>query len=478
MAAAAAAHAWPTTRWPLARRDSPSPPPEPGSLARSQPVPGVRSGAAQAATQTLPLWRQPDFATLWLGQAVSGLGSQVTAVALPLTAALALGASPAQIGLLTAARSAPYVLVSLFAGVWVDRLRRRPILLATNLALAATVGSIPVAAAFGLLRLEQLYVVGFLLGALTVFFQLAYPAFLRSLVGRQHLVEANSAGQASGAAVSVVGPGVGGWLVQALGAPAAMLADAVSYLVAFVCVGLVRAPEAAPAAPHRRRVWQEIGEGMRFVLAEPLLRALSLTALAWNVFGIASDVIELRYMATELALAPAVIGALGVAGSLGALAGSLLASSLARRYGVGPVLLAAQGIVVAAEACWLLIPRAAGVSPSATVAIALFGAVRAAGGLAFAVVLANGAALGQALVPNALQGRVTGCLQFIAVSSAPFGALAGGLLAERLGLRAGLAVVVAGFVVTTLMRVFSPVRHARHLSVQTASASYGVLTAA
>jgi MFS family permease len=423
------------------------------------------SGAVHPAVQTPPLWRQPDFAKLWLGQSVSGLGSQVTAVALPLTAVLALGASPAQMGVLRAAQSTPYMLLSLFAGVWADRLRRRPILLATNLALAATVGSIPLAAALGLLRLEQLYVVGFLLGALSICFQLAYPAFRASLVGRGRLVEANSAGQATGAAVSVVGPGLGGWFVQALGAPLAMLADAVSYLVAFVSVGLIRAPEPAPAVAHRRRLWQEIGEGLRFVLADPVLRALSLTALAWNVFGIVGDVIELPYMANELALAPAVIGALGVAQSLGALVGSLLASGLTRRYGAGPVLLAAQGIFVVTAAGWLLIPQAAGAFPAAVVAVPFFGAARAAGGLAFAIVLANGAALGQALVPNAMQGRVGGCLTFIAVSTVPFGALAGGVLAERIGLRAGIAVVVVGLAVTTLMRVCSPVRHVRQLAM-------------
>jgi MFS family permease len=228
-------------------------------------------------------------------------------------------------------------------------------------------------------------------------------------------------------------------------------------------VGLIRAPEQAPAATHRRRLWREVGEGIHFVLADPLLRALRLTALAWNVFGIATDVIALPCMATELALAPAVIGALGVAWSAGGLVGSLLAGRLARRYGVGPALLAAQGVVVAAWACWLLIPPAVGASAAAGVAVVLFATVRAVSGLAFAVMVANGAALGQGLVPNAMQGRVNGCLQFLSASTVPFGALAAGQLAERIGLRASIIVVVVGFAATTLLRVFSPVRHARRI---------------
>ena len=409
-----------------------------------------------------PLWRQPDFATLWLGQSVSSLGSRVTLFALPLTAVLELGASPAQLGALQAIQTAPFLLLSLFAGVWVDRLRRRPILLATNLALAATVGSIPLAAALGVLRLEQLYAAGFLLGALTVVFQLAYPAFVRTLVGPERLVDANGAGRASAAAASVLGPGLAGWLVQAFGPPMALLADAISYAFAFACIGLVRAPEPPSAAPTGQRLWREMGDALHFVLAQPVLRALSLGGLAWNLFGSASDVVYLPYLARDVALTPLMIGTMGVTLSVGGLAGALLASRLAARMGVGPALLAAQALTSIAWVGWLLLPPGAGASPTLAF-IAFFGAIRLTGGFGFAALVATSSALQQALIPNAMQGRVAGSLVFIYASTVPLGALAAGLLAQRLGLRAAVAIIVAGFIATTLTQILSPVRHTRHL---------------
>ena len=196
-----------------------------------------------------PLWRHADFLKLWLGSTVSAVGSQVTALALPFTALLTLDARPMEMGLLAAAGSSPYLLVALLAGAWVDRLRRRPILLVCDVGRAALVGSVPAAALGGWLGMEQLYAVAFLAGVLSVFRDVAGTAYLPSVVARERLVEANALMTASSSAAGLAGPGLAGWLTQAVGPAMAMALDAVSFLPAAAGVALIRTPE-RPAAPR------------------------------------------------------------------------------------------------------------------------------------------------------------------------------------------------------------------------------------
>jgi MFS family permease len=222
------------------------------------------------------LWRHPDFLRFWTGETLSLFGSQVTVLALPLTAVLTLRATPVQMGVLDAALFAPFLVVTLFAGVWVDRVRRRPILIATNLCQAVVPASIPLFTSLRILQMGVLYAAGFLLGSLRVPFQLAYQAYLPALVDSEEVLEGNSKLQMSASAAQVAGPGLAGVIVQALGAPIALLVDAASFLISAVGVASIRRPEHKPEShPHERGLSRAIGEGMRLMLGDAYLRALA-----------------------------------------------------------------------------------------------------------------------------------------------------------------------------------------------------------
>jgi hypothetical protein len=222
---------------------------------------------------TSGLWRNAEFRKLWAGRTISAFGSQITVLALPLTAVLTLGASAAQMGVLLAVQFAPVLVLGLVTGVWVDRLPRRPLLIAADLGQALLLGAVPLAAALGLMRIEYLYAVGFLKGGLEVLGQVAAGAYLPAVVGHAGLAEANGRLAMSRSVAGVVGPGLGGALVQLVTAPVALVADALSFVVSAAFLGWVRSAEAAPPAAGRRGTWAEMGEGLRFVLGHPLLRA-------------------------------------------------------------------------------------------------------------------------------------------------------------------------------------------------------------
>ncbi len=284
------------------------------------------------------LWARPDFLKLWAGQTVSQVGSQVTALALPLLA-VTLGATPTQMGALIAIETVPFLALSLLAGMWIDRLRRRPILIATDLGRAALLASLPVAALLGRLGLPQIYLVAVGVGTLTVFFDLAYQAYLPVLVGRAHLVEGNSKLELSRAAAQIAGPGLAGVLVQLLAAPRTIALDALSFLLSACCLRAIEAPEAVPVAA-RRGGRAEIGEGLRFVLGEPYLRAIVGCSATLNGFAFLQAAVYLLRATRELALPPGAIGLVSAAGGVGALVGAFASPHLVRRYGLGRTLIA------------------------------------------------------------------------------------------------------------------------------------------
>ena len=223
------------------------------------------------------LLRHPDFRRLWVAQTVSVVGSQLTSVALPLTAVLTLRATPLEMGLLGAAANMPILLGGLFAGVWVDRLRRRPILIVADLGQGLLLATIPLAAFLGLLRIEMLYAIAILVGTLKLFFDVAVTSYLPVLVRREELAEGNSKIQLSYSAADVTGPGVAGGLVQLIGAPFVLLLDTLSFLVSAAFLRRIRSPEPTPIQVDRQTVWREIGDGLRLLWKEPVLRAMTLT---------------------------------------------------------------------------------------------------------------------------------------------------------------------------------------------------------
>src|ERR671931_2484054 len=247
------------------------------------------------------LWRDADFMRLWTAESVSRRGSQVSLLALPLVAITVLHASTFEGGLLSTAEFAPFILVGLPAGVWVDRLRRRPVLIAGDLGRALALASIPVAYWLDVLSIGQLYAVGFVTGVLTVFFDVAYQSYLPSLVEPEQLIEGNAKLEISNSGASIAGPGLAGGLIQLVTAPLAVLADAISFLASAVFVGAIRRREPPPAGDQDRArarggMRREIAEGLRYVLGHRLLRWIAVTTASANLFSSMITAILVLYL--------------------------------------------------------------------------------------------------------------------------------------------------------------------------------------
>jgi MFS family permease len=383
------------------------------------------------------LWRHPDFLKLWAGQTISLIGTQVTLLALPLTAALVLGATPFEVGVLGAVGSAPYLLFGLLAGVWVDRLSRRPVMIGADIGRAVLLASIPAAALMGLLRLEHLYAVAFGVGVLSLFFRVAYGAFLPSVVRRQDLPEGNARMALSEAVARVAGPGLGGGLVQLLTAPLAIVVDAVSFVGSALCLARIRAPETPPTPRSEAgNVWNEAGEGLWLVARDPYLRPL-IGVLAVGNLGdglLFSSGVHVLYTTRDLRIEPAMLGGVLSAVGFGGLAGAALSGPVTRRLGMGAALLLGVGLWGCGYSAMAVIHG------SPLVAAILLALVLAAVGTVNPIAGVNAVSLLQAITPPSVLGRVTATGQFVAWSAITLGALAGGALAGLIGLRATVAV--------------------------------------
>lgn len=403
----------------------------------------------------MALWKNPDFIRLWAGRSVSNLGNWITGIALPLTAVLVLSATPAQMSILSALNGSAVLLFGLVAGVWVDRLRRRPILIATDLGRALLIGTIPAAALLGVLHITQLYIVTALVGILTVFFNAADASFLPSLVQPQELVEGNSKLGISDSLAEIVGPALGGALVQAFSAPLAIVIDALTFLWSALCLARIRTPEPRISAKQRRNAWAESVEGLHFVLKNPPLRALAISAGLFNFFGMFIGTLYAFYVVRELGAAPIILGLLTAAGGLSALVGAVVAERVIRRTGLGltaGAALAIYGLV------GLLLPLAHG--PVVVVIMLLFTS-QLVGDIAISIHLIAELSLRQTLVPHHLLGRVNASFQFLTLGIAPFGALLAGVIAAVAGVRLTLLIGVLGVILAGLALLFSPVRGIR-----------------
>ena len=318
---------------------------------------------------TPSLWRHDDFLKLWVGQTISELGSVVTRTAVPLVALLVLGAGPNEMAGIVVAGSLAVLLVGFFAGAWVDRVRRRPVLIASDVVRALLLLSIPAAFVAGVLRIEQLYVVVFLVGCLGAFFSAAYPAYVPSLIGVDRVVEGNSKLATSSSLAEIGGPGLGGALVQAFSAPFAILIDALSFVVSAISVALIRAPE--PNRPRRTTttpITTEILEGLRLVRSHPILVPLTLRSVIAHIAGSFYGVLYTIYLVDELQLTPFLLGVVISAGGVGALVGSLVASRVIARLGIGPALIWSA---LGASAIGVLTPLAGGPLLRATLMVVL-----------------------------------------------------------------------------------------------------------
>jgi MFS family permease len=416
------------------------------------------------------LWRHPEFLKLWSGRAVSGFGSQVSRLALPLTAANVLAATPAQMGLLQAAGTAPALILGLFAGVWIDRVRRRPLLVAADLGRAALLAAVPVLAILGLLRLEYLVLISLLAGVFTLLFDIASTSFVPSFLSRTQLVDGNSKLTATTSVAQVAGPSLGGTLIAILTAPIAVGVDAVSFLCSAACHALIRADEraspASPASPasraatDERRVgglWAEVVAGLRVVKGNAYMRTCAGSAGVFNFFAGIFLAVYVLYVTREVGLSAPLLGLLFTIGGIGSVLGAVAAAPLSRRVGFGPTTVGAACIVGIG---WIPAAFAAG---SATVVVPLLAVAHFLRGASQTVYGINSVSLRQAVVPDHLQGRVAGTLRVVFLGTAPLGSLAGGLLGERIGLWPTLAIGATGALLGTLWMLLSPVRALRDL---------------
>jgi predicted MFS family arabinose efflux permease len=402
------------------------------------------------------LWRHPDFMRLWIGQTISEFGSVVTRDALPLLAVLTLSATPAQMGVLAALGSLPALLIGLPAGAWVDRLRRKPIMIASDVASAALLVTIPIAWLLGALRIEQLYVVAALAGALALLFDVAYTSYLPSLVDREHVVEGNSKLSASESVAEVGGSALAGALVQILSAPLTILIDAASFLVSAVSLLLIHKPEPRPAPVEQPNLRREIADGLRALFGQPVLRAMALARITATFFGNFYAALYVMYAIRELGIGPAVLGLIIASGGIGSFLGALLAGPLARRLRLGTLLI---GCTIVGGALGLLTPLAAGQSLVVAATFLFVGQI--SGDMLDTVYLIHALSLRQVITSDAMLGRMNASMEFLQGGVATAGVLAGGLLGEAIGVRGAVWIAALGSGAEFLWLLFSPVRALR-----------------
>ncbi len=409
------------------------------------------------------LWRHPDFLKFWIGETISLIGSQVTLIALPLTALYTLHASMVQVGLLNGVATVPSLLFGLFVGARVDRRRRLPVLIGASLGRAVLLAAIPVAALLHLLRLYDLYVVAFLTGFLSMVSGAAYQPYLPTLVRPDQLVEGNSKMEVSRAIARVSGPSLGGVAVGLVGAPMAIALDALSYLASALSLRAIRTPERTLASPPQpQSVWRDIGEGLRLVLGNPLLRAIAGQTGTGIFVSTISTTVYLLYVTRELGFTPLVLGILLAIGGVGALVGSLVAAPITRRFGVGPTIIWTQ-LLTGLSA--LLVPLAGrGTGMAALVAFLLLAAAQALQGILIVIYDVNWISLLQTVVPGHMQGRVNATLGVLIWSLQPVGAVLAGVLATLIGLRLTLLLAAVGWSLVVLWPLCSPLRTLRTLS--------------
>lgn len=398
------------------------------------------------------LWHQPDFMKLWIGQAISAFGSHITWQALPLTAMLILAASPTELGLVVAAGTAPVILFGLVAGVWVDRLRRRPLMIAADLGRALLLGSIPLAAIFGRLSMAQLFIVAGLTGTLTLFFDVADQSYLPSLVEHEHIMEGNSKISASRSLAEITGQPAGGLLVQLITAPFAIAVDAVSFLISALCISLIHKPENRPDAPEQPQpVAQEALEGLRLVFTNAILKPLARCEIQRTFFGNFIGTLYMIYIIRELQMPVWVTGVLVGVGGISSLFGSVIAERVTGRFGIGKSLIGAAIITAVLNA---LIPLAGGPFWLAFVILL----ISQSGDAGWTISFINETSLRQSVTTGHQLGRVNASVYFLVGGAGLLGAIAGGILGDLIGVRFTLWLAVGGSLLGGLWLVFSPVR--------------------
>ncbi len=391
------------------------------------------------------IWRNGDFRTLWISLTITHFGGQVTFLALPLTAAILLNATPLEMGILTAVEALPYTIFGLFTGVLIDRSRKLRLIILADIGRGLALSMVPIAAWLGFLSMPVLYIVGFLVGVGGIIGWAAYQVFMAERVGNEHLVEANAGIALSDSASSLIGPGIAGAIIHWLTAPFAILLDAISFFASAWILRSIPPKDSDAPKLHASRgqraalagIWADAKEGLKMILGHAVLRSIGFTLMIWNILKHAYLAIVILYATRDLALSPGKIGALFMIAGVGFLTASATCQRLNRRFGVGYVMLI--GLTMTGLA-WLAV---ASVIANEWVALQL-GAALFLMDLGAMLFFINYLSLRQAATPAHLRGRVTSTLIFISVSLAPAGSLLGGILGTWLGLRPTIAICGGG----------------------------------
>ncbi|MFJ9757725.1 MFS transporter [Streptomyces sp. NPDC101149] len=397
------------------------------------------------------LWQDADFRRLWVGQTASQLGEHTSLVVLPLFAVLMLHAGAGQLGVLRAVGQTPILLLSLFVGAWVDRWRTRTLMVLTDAGRALALGATAVTGLLAGLGLPALFVVAFAVGALSVFFDVAYQASLVRLVARDQLVRGNSALEGSRSAAQIGGPALGGVLVSVLSAPIAVASSAVFFALSFLSIRRIDRSESIPERSERPpRVWRRIHEGLRFVAGDASLRIVCLASAAFQFFFAAVMTVYLLFLPRDLHLSGTAVGLALAATGPGALLGSLLAARLPSRFGHGAVLVSAAAL---GDGVFLFVPALHGTS---VVTVPALLTVNFVFGTFSQLVNVTVMAVRQTVTPDGMQGRAAATINFVGMGLTPLGSLLGGFLAEAWGTRTSLLATALGMLVSPALMALSP----------------------
>ncbi|GIH90793.1 MFS transporter [Planobispora siamensis] len=404
---------------------------------------------------SVSLFRHRNFMLLFGADTISQIGTQVSLLALPLVAVVALKASPFETGLLVAAETAAFLLVGLPAGVWVDRMARRRILVVADLVRGVLLASVPVSWWLGALSMPQLYGVALGTGLATVFFDIAYQSYLPSLVSRDRLVDGNAKLEIVRTTAGVAGPAVGGGLVQLLTAPVAVLVDAVSFLGSALFLWRIDATEQVPDRSGRRGLLKEIGEGLRFVATHRILRMVAASTATGNFANGVFAAMEMIFLVRELRLAPGLVGLLFSAAAVGGLVGAVIVGRAARLVGSARLIWLS---ILVTQPFMFLVPLT---EPGWRLGLFVIGSFMHSIG----VVLYNVSQVSfrQAVTPERMLGRMNATMRFVVWGTLPLGGLTGGLLGEAFGARTTLWISAALVSLSAVPLLLSPLRDMRDL---------------
>ena len=382
------------------------------------------------------LWRDPDFLKLWIGQTASSIGAAITSLALPTAAILGLHAGPLQVGLLVAFQRLPFLFLTLLAGAWLDRVRRRPVMIASDIARGMVLAVVPAMAFMSLLSMPELYIAALVLGVFTVFFDIGVLSFLPGLIGREQLTEGYQKLDTSFSIANLVGPGIGGLLIQAVTAPIALLANSVTYLISAAMLVFIRRPEPDLSRPDSdgsvRRMVDEIAEGWRWVFGHKVLRS-ELLGMTSALFGLVmAQPLVLVFAYRSLHFSPALMGAIFTVEGISGLIGLWASTTVVRVLALGRTMWVTQVVVATAV---LALPLARFGQPVLLVSAALI-----VMGIASTIQDVNQVTLRQSLTPDRLQGRMNAIFRLFYWGSMPVASFLGGVFGDRLGASTGITI--------------------------------------